>query len=171
MPLRRWLVKSDPDEYSAHDLARDGRTTWEGVTSAPAQKHMREMQAGDAVLVYHTGDEKSIVARARVATPPRPDPGDPAGKRVVVELAFDEWLRSPVPLAAIKADRLFADFGLVRIGRLSVMPVSLPQWNRIEQLAAGADATDRKATPARTEASPARPPRKKARSRTTARRR
>lgn len=141
MPVRRWLVKSDPDEYSARDLERDGRTTWEGVSSAPAQKHMREMRAGDAVLVYHTGAEKSIVARAAVASPPRPDPADPAGKRVVVELAFEGWLDAPVSLAAIKSDPTFADFALVRIGRLSVMPVRPAEWKRIEQLSVAQSAS------------------------------
>lgn len=133
--MKRWLVKSDPDEYSAADLERDGRTTWDGVSNALAQQHLRAMAEGDAVLVYHTGKAKAVVAEARVSGGPRPDPADKAGKRVAVELAFERWLPRAVALAEIKADPTFEDFALVRIGRLSVMPVTAAQWNRIVKLA------------------------------------
>jgi predicted RNA-binding protein with PUA-like domain len=137
---RRWLIKSDPDEYSAADLERDGTTVWDGVTNALAQKHMRAMSAGDDVLVYHTGDEKAVVAVARVSAAPRPDPKDKSGKLSVVALAFARWLPSPASLSTIKADKSLADFALVRIGRLSVMPVTAAQWKRIEAISKAAGA-------------------------------
>ena len=127
--MNLWLVKSDPDDYSAVDLERDGQTVWTGVKNPTAQNHLRAMNAGAAVLVYHTGDQKAIVALAKVAVGPRPESA--GGKMVVVDLAFDCWLESPVTLATIKADAFFKDFALVRIGRLSVMPVTEPQWKRI----------------------------------------
>ncbi|MCG3125766.1 MAG: hypothetical protein CHACPFDD_00593 [Phycisphaerae bacterium] len=134
--MARWLVKSDPDEYSAADLERDGVTSWEGVRNPTAQGHLRGMRAGDEVLVYHTGKQKAIVARATVAAAGRPDPSDPNGKAVAVQLRFEAWLARPVSLADIKAAREFADFDLVRIGRLSVMPVSAAHWSRLMKMAA-----------------------------------
>jgi predicted RNA-binding protein with PUA-like domain len=133
--MNRWLVKGDPEDYSAADLERERRTEWSGVRNPVAQGHLREMKIGDEVLVYHTGGEKAVVALARVAAGPRPDTGDQTGKLVVVDLEFVRWLKNPVTLAAIKADSAFADFLLVRIGRLSVMPVNAGQWKRIMELA------------------------------------
>ena len=144
--MNRWLVKSDPDEYSAADLERDRRTVWDGVTNALAQRHIRAMAKGDAVLTYHSGKEKAVVATAKVAAAPRPEGRTPhaSGGPIlspqssalspapcVVELAFDRWLKHPVTLAAIKADPAFKDFALVRISRLSVMPVTTAQWDRV----------------------------------------
>jgi predicted RNA-binding protein with PUA-like domain len=125
----RWLVKSDPDAYSFADLVRDGETTWDGVANPLALKHIRAMRAGDEVLVYATGKEKAVIGRATVT---RDGHGDPA----VVDLAAREPLARPVKLAEIKADPFFADFALVRMGRLSVMPVTDAQWKRILALAA-----------------------------------
>jgi predicted RNA-binding protein with PUA-like domain len=132
--MNRWLVKSDPDDYSARDLERDGRTVWSGVRNAAALLHLRKMRPGDAVLVYHTGVERTVVARAKIASLPRPDADDPGRKAVVIDVAFDGWLKAPVTLAQIRSDPAFADFALVRISRLSVMPVSVAQWQRILKL-------------------------------------
>lgn len=129
--MPRWLIKSDPDEYSAADLERDGRTLWTGVRNATAQRHIRAMQAGDEVLIYHTGGQRSVVARARVAGAPAPDPTDKSGKAYAVELTFASWLKAAIELATIKADPALADMPLVRIGRLSVMPVTATQWHRL----------------------------------------
>lgn len=131
--MNYWLVKSDPDEYSAAHLERDGETSWTGVSNPLARKHLRAMRKGDAVLLYHTGKEKAVVAIAHVARaiPAGAPPADDA-----VQLQFSRWLANPVPLAAIKADPAFADFTLVRIGRLSVMPVSQAHWKRILRVAA-----------------------------------
>lgn len=133
--MKRWLVKSDPQEYSADHLAEDGQTVWDGVSNPLAQKHLREMSKGDPVLIYHTGDERAVVALAHVAVGPRPDREDASGKIAVVTIAFDKRLASPVTLAAIKAESAFADFDLVRLGRLSILPVSAGHWNRLMKMA------------------------------------
>lgn len=131
-----WLIKSDPDEYSAHDLKRDRKTVWDGVANPTALIHLRAMRDGDAVLIYHTGGEKAILALAKVSGNPRPDPADARGKNVLVTIAFEKYLDRPVTLAEIKADKAFANFDLVRLSRLSVMPVSAAHWKRILALSA-----------------------------------
>lgn len=132
-----WLVKSDPDTYSFADLARDGRTVWDGVANAAALGHLRAMKRGDAVLVYESGAVKAVVGRARVAAGPRPDPALDDPRRVVVDLAAEAPLPCPVTLAAIKSEPAFRDFALVRISRLSVMPVPDGLARRILALGGG----------------------------------
>jgi predicted RNA-binding protein with PUA-like domain len=132
-----WLVKEEPSNYSFVSLQRDGRTLWSGVRNPLAQKHLKSMTTGDRVFFYHTGNEKSVVGIARVAAPPAPDPGDATGKLWAVTIVPDAPLPAPVTLAAIKADPFFADFALVRMGRLSVMPVTDAQWARIVGMAGG----------------------------------
>ncbi len=133
--MAAWLVKSDPEEYSAHDLERDSRTAWSGVRNPTAQQHLRAMAAGDDVLVYHTGEQRAIVALARVAGAPYPEPGGPNERTVCVDLEFVRFLKAPVPLTTIKSDPPFGEFPLVRIGRLSVMPVSPAEWRGLLALA------------------------------------
>jgi predicted RNA-binding protein with PUA-like domain len=130
-----WLLKSEPDAYSYADLARDGATVWDGVANTAALKHMREMAPGDQALIYHTGDERRAVGLAEVTSAPYADPkqGDP--KLVVVDVRAVAPLPAPVELAAIKADPFFADFALVRQGRLSVVPVTPEQWARLLSMA------------------------------------
>ncbi len=132
-----WLFKVEPDCYSFADLKRDKKTDWDGVSNPAAQKNLRAAAKGDRVLYYHTGDEKSVVGVAEVTAGPSPDPGDEAGKRVVVTLKPVKELANPVTLATIKADPAFAGWELVRLPRLSVMPVTPEQWARVEELAAG----------------------------------
>lgn len=129
-----WLLKTEPGSYSFGDLARDGRTVWEGVSNALAQKHLRAARAGDEALVYHTGDEKSVVGLARIASDPYPDPGDAEGRRVVVDLEPVRRLPEVVTLGEIKADPAFREFDLVRNSRLSVMPVPEPLRARLLEL-------------------------------------
>lgn len=130
----KWLVKEEPTHYNFDQFAADGTTVWSGVKNPLAQKHLRAMKKGDRVFYYHTGNEKAIVGTARVAGAPYPDAKDKAGKLHVVELAADKPLGSPVTLAALKADQRFADFLLVRLPRLSVMPVTDEQWELIEKM-------------------------------------
>lgn len=130
-----WLFKQEPGCYSFADLRRDGSTTWDGVTNALAQKHLRAVKKGDRVLFYHTGDEKAVVGVMEVTAGPTPDPADETGKRVLVTVKPVRGLKNPVPLAAIKADPVFAGWELVRMARLSVMPVSEELWKRIEEMA------------------------------------
>ncbi|MDX2198526.1 MAG: EVE domain-containing protein [Phycisphaerae bacterium] len=133
--MARWLIKGDPADYGAADLERDKSTAWTGVKNALAQRHLREMKRGDAVLFYHTGDEKAVVATAKVERAAA-SATDASGEEesTAVRFAFVRWLGRPVGLAEIKADPTFAEFALVRIGRLSVMPVTEPQWQRILEL-------------------------------------
>jgi predicted RNA-binding protein with PUA-like domain len=133
----RWLLKTEPATYSFDQLEREGRATWDGVRNPTALRHLREMRAGDEVLIYHTGEEKSVVGTARVTKSAYPDPaaGDP--KLVVVDLAPVSRLSRPVPLSAIKKDPRFAEWELVRISRLSVMPVSAAHWKLILDMGKG----------------------------------
>ena len=131
----RWLVKEEPEHYNFDQFVADGKTVWSGVRNPVAQKNLRAMKKGDRVFFYHTGKEKAVVGTAKVSVPAYPDPNDKSGKLVVVELVPDQKLRRPVTLAEIKAVKRFADFPLVRIPRLSVMPVTDEQWEAIETMA------------------------------------
>lgn len=131
----RWLVKEEPEHYNFDQFVADGKTVWSGVRNPVAQKNLRAMKKGDRVFFYHTGKEKAVVGTATVSVPAYPDPNDKSGKLVVVELVPDQKLRRPVTLAEIKAVKRFADFPLVRIPRLSVMPVTDEQWEAIETMA------------------------------------
>src|SRR2546423_12988156 len=133
--MARWLFKSEPDCYSFADLRRDGSTLWDGVTNALARKHLRGVQRGDEILFYHTGDEKAVVGVMKATSGPQPDPTPDDAKAVVVEVKPVKALAQPVRLARVKADPLLASWDLVRLSRLSVMPVTDAQWQRIEELA------------------------------------
>jgi predicted RNA-binding protein with PUA-like domain len=137
-----WLFKEEPSTYSFDALRKDKQTVWSGVKNPLAQKHLHAVRRGDRIFYYHTGDEKAIVGVARALGDAYPDPGDDTGKQAVVDLAPVEPLPRPVTLAEIKADPAFDTFPLVRIARLSVMPVSDAEWKRIETMAA-APAQDR----------------------------
>lgn len=126
-----WLLKTEPSTYSFGDLLRDKRTTWDGVSNPVALRHLRTMRKGDQAFVYHTGAEKAIVGIARIASDPYPDPKLDDPRRVVVDLEPVRPLPKPVSLAAVKADRQFADFELVRISRLSVMSVAPDRWKAL----------------------------------------
>jgi predicted RNA-binding protein with PUA-like domain len=132
--MAQWLVKEEPEHYSYDQLERDRKTVWAGVRNPLAQKHLRGIQKGDRIFYYHTGKEKAVVAIARAIGNAYPDPDDASGKSYVVDVAPVERLRRPVTLAEIKADKAFASFPLVRMARLSVMPVSDTEWARIELL-------------------------------------
>ena len=132
-----WLFKEEPSNYSFDELVKDKKTVWSGVKNPLAQKHLRSVKKGDRIFYYHTGDEKSVVGIAKALGDAYPDPQDQTGKAHVVEVGPVKKLARPVTLAEIKADAAFKDFALVRISRLSVMPVSDAEWGRIEKLAAG----------------------------------
>ena len=132
--MAQWLVKEEPDHYSYEQLERDRKTVWAGVKNPLAQKHLRSMRKGDRIFYYHTGTQKAVVAIARAAGDAYPDPEDSSGKRFVVDVVPEKTLRRPVTLSEIKADRTFATFPLVRISRLSVMPVTDAEWARVEKM-------------------------------------
>ena len=129
-----WLFKEEPTHYSYDDLVRDGKTSWTGVKNPLAQKHLRAVAKGDRIFFYHTGDEKAVVGVARAAAAAYPDPADKSGKLYAVDVEPVKKLPRAVTLAAIKADAAFADMPLVRMPRLSVMPISDAQWDRIEKM-------------------------------------
>jgi predicted RNA-binding protein with PUA-like domain len=135
--MPNWLVKEEPEHYSYDALVRDGRTTWAGVRNPLAQKHLRSIRKGDRIFYYHTGKEKAVVAIAKAASDAYDDPNDTSGKLAVVDVVPEKKLPHPVTLAAIKADASFASFALVRMSRLSVMPVTDAEWKRIEKMSAG----------------------------------
>ena len=126
-----WLLKSDPETYSYIDLERDKKTVWDGVSNPLALKHIRGMKKGDEAFVYHSGAEKSIIGIAGIVSDPYPDPKQKDEKLVVVEIKAKERLARPVSLAEIKGRKDFADFLLVRMSRLSVMPVTAVQWKTL----------------------------------------
>ncbi len=121
-----WLLKSDPDAYSFDDLARDRTTVWDGVANPVALKHLAAMKKGDRLVVYHSGKERAAVGQATVVGAPRPDPKD--AKLTVVEIAAGPRLKEPVPLEEIKASPLFSASPLLKMGRLSVVPLTGAQY-------------------------------------------
>jgi predicted RNA-binding protein with PUA-like domain len=134
--MARFLVKTEPSSYSFASLQRDRRTVWDGVSNPVALKHLATIRKGDTVVVYHTGDEKQAVGLAVAASDAYPDPklGDP--RRVVVDLAADRPLPQPVTLAQVKADAVLKTCDLARLPRLSVMPLSEAQFQRLLRMAA-----------------------------------
>ena len=132
---RHWILKTEPSTYGFPDLVRERRTRWEGVSNAVALKHLRSMLEGDDALIYHTGNEKSLIGLARIASAPYPDPARKDERLVVVDVEAGKALPRPVPLAEIKADPAFKDLGLVRLSRLSVVPVEPDQWKRLLAMA------------------------------------
>ena len=135
--MAQWLVKEEPEHYSYDQLVKEKKTVWAGVKNPLAQKHLRSIKRGDRVFYYHTGKEKAIVAIATAASDAYPDPKDATKKAFVVDIAPVKKLARPVTLAEVKADRAFASFPLVRMSRLSVMPVTDEEWARIEKMSAG----------------------------------
>jgi predicted RNA-binding protein with PUA-like domain len=134
-----WLFKEEPTHYSFDDLVRDGKTSWSGVKNPLAQKHLRQVRKGDRIFYYHTGDEKSVVAIAKAVSDAYSDPKDKSGKLVTVDVAPVKKLPRSVALSEIKARAAFKDFPLVRISRLSVMPVSEKEWSEIEKMSTKAE--------------------------------
>ena len=132
--MARWLFKEEPDHYSYADLERERVTLWDGVTNALARQHLRQVRKGDRILFYHTGKEKAVVAEAVAASGPLPEPGSDDPKAVAVKVRAVRQLPHPVSLGRIKADAALQDWDLVRLPRLSVLPVTEAQWRRVEEL-------------------------------------
>jgi len=132
--MNHWLVKSEPETYSWSDLVRDKRTDWTGVRNYAARLHLRAMQVGDAVFVYHSGDDKSVVGIAKVTKAAFPDTTADEAGWVAVELAAVSPFQQPVPLAQIKADAALKGMTFVRQSRLSVSPVTPAEFSRLRKL-------------------------------------
>lgn len=132
---QRWLFKTEPSSYSFDALVREKRTMWDGVKNAAARKNLRAITRGDQVYIYHTGNEKAVIGIAKAVTGPYQDPESSDPKAVVVDVAAVERLDRPVTLAELKARPGLASFPLVRLPRLSVMPVTTSEWSTIARLA------------------------------------
>ncbi len=130
-----WLLKTEPEDYSYSDLERDRSTVWDGVSNTLALKHMCTMLIGDLALIYHSGKERQVVGVAEVVSQPYSDPKLNDAKRVVVDLRAVRKVPQPVTLEQIKQDGNFENFDLLRLSRLSVVPVSDEHWQRLLKLA------------------------------------
>lgn len=126
-----WLLKTEPSDYAYADLEADRGTLWDGVGNNLALKHLRQIRRGDLALIYHTGGERRVVGIAEVTSDPFPDPERDDPRLVVVAVKPRRKLAEPIPLADIKSDAELEDFELVRLPRLSVMPVAEAVWKRL----------------------------------------
>jgi predicted RNA-binding protein with PUA-like domain len=133
----KWLFKSDPEHYSYQDLERDKKTVWDGISNNLALKHLRNVRRGDEVMIYHSGGERAVVGLAEVLSDPHPDPKKKEPRLVVVDIAARGTVSRRVGLDEIKKQAGLKDFDLVRLPRLSVMPVSEKQWTALMALAKG----------------------------------
>jgi len=131
MPRRYWLVKSEPNKYSWNQLVKDRRTHWDGVRNHEARNNLQAMQKGDLLLYYHSNEGKEVVGVARVSGEAYPDPTTKDERWVVVDLEPVAPLAEPVGLAAIKAEPALAEMALLRRSRLSVVPVTKPEFDRV----------------------------------------
>lgn len=133
--MNYWLVKSEPSTYSWEQLQKDKKTTWDGVRNYSARIHLRNMKKGDEVLFYHSNEGMEIVGITKVIKEAFQDPTTDDTNWVAVDLKPFKKLKKSVTLAQIKADKRLHEMALVRIGRLSVQPVSKEEWEIIMQLA------------------------------------
>jgi len=129
-----WLFKEEPEHYSYDDLARDGTTVWAGVRNPLARANLRKVKVGDRVLYYHTGKEKAIVGEMRVVEGPWRDPNSDDEKAVVVVVKAAKKWATPVTLAQVKKDAKLKTWELARLPRLSVVPVTQAQLDRLMEL-------------------------------------
>lgn len=133
---RQWLFKTEPGVYSYSDLEREKKAVWDGVSNSLALKHLREIRMGDEVLIYHSGDEKAIVGLALAVSDPYPNPNENDEKLVVINVKAKKRLARPLTLAEIKTIEELRDFDLVRLPRLSVMPIAESYWEKLQDLMA-----------------------------------
>jgi predicted RNA-binding protein with PUA-like domain len=129
-----WLVKSEPFKYSWDQFVKDKQTFWDGVRNYAARNNLREMKKGDEVLFYHSNEGTEIVGIAKVAKEAYQDPTTDDTNWVVVDLKPVKKIKKPVTLAQVKADERLNNMALVRLGRLSVQPVTDEEWDIIMQL-------------------------------------
>ena len=130
-----WLLKTEPNEYSYTDLEKENTAVWDGVKNALALKNMRTMLPGEEVFIYHTGKERRIVGVAQVASIAYPDPKLTDVKRLVIDIQAVRKLPEPVTLAQIKQDENMRGFELIRLPRLSIVPVLPQHWQHLLEMA------------------------------------
>ena len=131
----RWLFKTEPSVYSFQQLQKDKKTMWDGVKNNLALKNLKDIEKGDEILIYHTGEEKAAVGIARALSGAYPDPSQKNPKLLVVDIEAMKPLPRPVTLAEVKANKKLANFDLVRLSRLSIMKVNDDQWKLLEGMA------------------------------------
>jgi len=134
-PQQHWLIKSEPAKYSWAQLEKDGRTLWDGVRNFEARNHMRAMKEGDYCFFYHSNEGKELVGVVKVIKEAYADPTSPEEDWSVVDVAPVKPLRSPVSLDVIKSDPELTEMALLKRSRLSVVPVTKPQFDHILKLA------------------------------------
>jgi len=132
--MAHWLLKTEPKAYSWDDLTRDGKTVWDGIKNPLALKHLRSASKGDEVLIYHTGNERRAMGIARIAQPHYLDPKKKDPRASVVDIEIVRPLGEPVTLEQIKTDPAFGGWDLLRLSRLSFVPVPAKMWSRILKL-------------------------------------
>lgn len=130
--MNYWLMKSEPSVYSYDDLAKDKKTTWDGVRNYTARNNLKAMKKGDMALFYHSMEDKAVVGIAKISKEFFPDPKDE--NWVAVEIAPFKKLKNPVTLAQIKADKRLANMALVKLSRLSVQPVKPEEFDMVLEL-------------------------------------
>ena len=133
--MAHWLVKSEPSAYSWDQLVKEKQTVWSGVRNYAARLHLRNMKKGDEVFFYHSNEGTDIVGIATVAKEFYQDPTTDDDRWVAVDLKPKKKLKKPVSLDTIKKDKRLAKMALVRIGRLSVQPVTDEEWEIVMSLA------------------------------------
>ncbi|HEY5824183.1 MAG TPA: EVE domain-containing protein [Cyclobacteriaceae bacterium] len=133
--MNYWLMKSEPNVYSWDDLNRDKKATWDGVRNFQARNNLKAMQKGDLVFIYHSNEGKEIVGIAKITKEGYPDPKDKDW--IVVDIAPEKKLKSPITLAQVKADKRLANMALVKAMRLSVQPVKKEEWDMVIALSEG----------------------------------
>ena len=135
--MKYWLAKQEPSGprgYSFEQFKKDGKTVWDGVHNNLALKHMRSMKKGDLVLYYHTGTERRAVGIMKIVSEPYPNPEEDDERFIVVDVKYVKPLARPVGLSEIKSDSQFAGWDLLRISRLSVVPVPAHIWSALIEL-------------------------------------
>jgi len=129
--MNYWLVKQEPNSYSFSDFQKEGKTDWTGVRNYTARNNLKAMKQGDKVFYYHSGDEKAVVGLATVSKTYFPDPTADGDTWVAVELEAGKPVKNPVTLAAIKANPNLKDIALVRLSRLSVVPLTKDEYEEV----------------------------------------
>jgi len=132
--MNHWLIKSEPVKYSWEQFEKDGNAVWDGVRNYQARNNLQAMKKGDLVMYYHSNEGMCVVGIAKVVKEYYPDPTIDDPRWVVVDLVPHKKLKKPVTLEAIKADETLQNVGLIRQGRLSVMPLEKAEFDRILKL-------------------------------------
>jgi len=132
--MKKWLIKTEPDNWSWNDQVKHQVTHWDGVRNYQARNNLKLMNVGDIAFFYHTGDERRIMGIVEIVKPYYPDPTDPKGQFGMVDVKIVKPFSRPVTLSEIKADPRFRDLALVRQSRLSVMPIDEKSWKSLIQL-------------------------------------